>query len=295
MVDSTVFLRSHYHVPEEHAQGVFISVLRAGHIKAAPDYRIERRVCAGDDILFCLRGQGHIRIHGREYHVGPGQLGWIGGAHPHAHWAEPSHPWELLWLRLDGVLLPAVARLLRVDNQPVFTLPKPAEAECILRRILRRFLRPNPVLDAVLNADVAALLACLFLARRRDVGLMYASAADRPSGINRAIEQLSVYYYRQWAVDDAARIAGLGAVQFFRSFRKATGMTPMQYLRRQRMNIAQRRLVETSDSVKEIAEQVGYLDRFHFSREFKRWTGLSPKSFRARELGTGNHRIQSNP
>ena len=285
MVDSSLFLRSYYHTPGEDARRAFITVLRAGHIKAAPDYRIERRVCAGDDLLFCLRGQGHIRIHGTQFLVGPGQLGWIGGAHPHAHWAEPSDPWELLWLRLDGAPLPAIARLLRVDSEPVFTIPKAAEAGRIIGRILRRFVLPDPVLDAVLYADVTALLACLFRAPRRDVDLIHASAADWPPGISRAIEQLSLYYYRQWTVDDVARVAGLSPVQFFRSFRKATGMTPMQYLRRQRMNHAQRGLVESGDSVKEIAEQAGYLDQFHFSRDFKRWTGLSPKFFRAREIG----------
>ena len=62
-------------------------------------------------------------------------------------------------------------------------------------------------------------------------------------------------------------------------------MSPMQYLRRQRTNQAQRRLFESDDSVKEIAEQVGYFNQFHFSRDFNRWTGLSPKFFRAHEYG----------
>jgi AraC-like DNA-binding protein len=254
-------------------------------MRAAADYRIERRVCAGDDLLFCLRGRGQIQTHGKEFVVGSGQLGWINGSHPHAHWADPADPWELLWLRLDGAPLPAIAHLLHVDSDPVLTVPKPSETERILRRILRRFQLPDPALDAVLFADVAALLVCLFRAPRCEVALMHASAADWPPGIRQAIEQLGLYHYRQWTVDQLAQLAGLSAVQFFRSFRKATGMSPMQYLHRQRMNHAQRRLVEGRDSVKEIAEQVGYLDQFHFSRDFKRWTGVAPKFFRARELG----------
>ena len=285
MLDSTIFLRSYYHVPSEEAASTFITVLRAGHLKAAPDYRIERRVCAGNDLLFCLRGEGHIRTRAGEFLVGPGQLGWIEGAHPHVHWAERSDPWELLWVRLDGGPLPAIAHRLRADSEPVFTLPGAAEAERIFRRILRRFLLPDPVLDALMFANATALLVCLFRAPRRDVSSTHASAADWPFGITRAIEQLSLYYYRHWTVAELTRLAGTSAVQFFRAFRKATGMSPIQYLYRQRMNHAQRRLCESDDSVKEIADQVGYLDQFHFSREFKRWTGLSPKSFRAREHG----------
>ena len=49
------------------------------------------------------------------------------------------------------------------------------------------------------------------------------------------------------------------------------------------MTQAKRRLVESDDSVKEIAEQIGYSDQFHFSRDFKRSTGLPPSSWRQRE------------
>ena len=285
MPGSTVFLRSFYHVPSEEVDRAFITVLRAGHLRAASDYKVERRVCGGDDLLFCLRGQGHLRIQGDEFVVGPGQVGWIKGAQCHAHWADPSVPWELLWLRLNGALLPAIADLLHVNREPVFTPPKPADAERIFRRILRRFSLPNPVLDALLFADVTALFVDLCRSPRCNLGPTNTSSVEWPPGIARVIEQLRLYYYRHWSVDELADLAGCSTVHFFRSFRKATGISPMQYLLRQRMNHAQRRLAESKDSVKQIAEQVGYLDQFHFSREFKRCTGLAPKPFRAREVG----------
>jgi YesN/AraC family two-component response regulator len=36
-------------------------------------------------------------------------------------------------------------------------------------------------------------------------------------------------------------------------------------------------LLQSSDSIQQIAEQVGYHDPFYFSRDFKRHTGVSPK------------------
>ena len=276
-------MESYFHSPDVLTQSAFITVLRAGDLKAAPDYRVERSVSPGHDLLLCISGRGYIRIHGTEFPVGPGQLGWIDGAHPHTHWAEPSDPWELLWLRLDGGPLSAIASLLRAAENPVFEFHRPREAQRTVRRILGRFRLPEPPSDAVLNVDVADLVKHIFLSRHGVSQSRRPWQAETTPVVARALEQMAVYYHRAWSIGDLARLSGLSVPQFFRRFHAATGLTPMQWLRRQRMSHAQRRLIESNDSVKEIAEQVGYLDPFHFSRDFKRWTGLAPSHFRERE------------
>ena len=74
---------------------------------------------------------------------------------------------------------------------------------------------------------------------------------------------------------------------FTRTFRQAFGTSPIDWLRRRRITEAQRRLVESDDAIKRIAEQVGYGDRFFFSRDFRKVTGQTPRQFRARERGMG--------
>jgi len=88
-------------------------------------------------------------------------------------------------------------------------------------------------------------------------------------------------------VEQMASLAGLSVPHFFRCFQKATGTTPIRFLRQERISQAKRRLLESRDSIKEIAEQVGYSDPFYFSRDFKQHTGTSPAQFRKRELGEG--------
>jgi len=48
------------------------------------------------------------------------------------------------------------------------------------------------------------------------------------------------------------------------------------------MREAQRMLSETFLSVKEIRAKLGNIDRSHFSREFKKFCGLTPTEFRKR-------------
>ena len=62
---------------------------------------------------------------------------------------------------------------------------------------------------------------------------------------------------------------------------------PIDWLRRERVNQAKRRLTESSDAIEEIATQVGYNDRFFFSRDFNKLTGYSPREFRRREVHAG--------
>jgi AraC-like DNA-binding protein len=49
------------------------------------------------------------------------------------------------------------------------------------------------------------------------------------------------------------------------------------------VDYAKRRLTESRDAIEEVAIQVGYRDRFFFSRDFKKLTGYSPREFRRRE------------
>jgi AraC-like DNA-binding protein len=77
---------------------------------------------------------------------------------------------------------------------------------------------------------------------------------------------------------------------FARRFREVYGTSPIDWLRRERIRQAQRRLGDTEDPVQWIAEQVVYRDRFFFSKDFKRLTGYAPREYRRREAGGASAR-----
>jgi len=277
-------LRSYFHTPTELAEASLLTVLRAGHLRASPDYRVERRVSAGYDILLCLRGGGWVQMKGIDFPVRRGEVAWIDGAHPHAHWPDRAHPWELLWLRIDGKNLASIAEALGVTRAPVFGHPESiGEARRIIRRIFSLLEKRPPALDAVLNAELAALVAWCFRVRESEASAVVMGNKDYAPALRRILDQLSIYYFRRWSMGELAELAGCSVPHLYRIFRRSAQLTPKKWLRRERMHHAQRRLVETADSVKEIAEQVGYEDAFYFSRDFKRFTGVSPSQFRVRE------------
>ena len=83
-------------------------------------------------------------------------------------------------------------------------------------------------------------------------------------------------------VDEMVRQSSLAERTFKRRFTNATGMAPIAYIQRLRIEDAKRRLERTEVSVDEISWQVGYEDPAFFRRLFRRTTGLAPGAYRKR-------------
>lgn len=65
-----------------------------------------------------------------------------------------------------------------------------------------------------------------------------------------------------------------------RYFKSSMNMTPMQYVDSLRMNIARELLTTTTQTLRQIVEQCGYLDESNFARKFKKLEGITPMNYR---------------
>jgi transcriptional regulator GlxA family with amidase domain len=83
-------------------------------------------------------------------------------------------------------------------------------------------------------------------------------------------------------VEEMIKRSKLAERTFKRRFTAATGLAPIAYVQRLRIEDAKRRLERTEDSVDEISWRVGYEDAAFFRRLFKRTTGMAPGAYRKR-------------
>jgi len=83
-------------------------------------------------------------------------------------------------------------------------------------------------------------------------------------------------------VEEMIRRSALAERTFKRRFTAATGLAPIAYVQRLRIEDAKRRLERTDAPVDEIGWRVGYEDAAFFRRLFKRITGLAPGAYRKR-------------
>ena len=75
---------------------------------------------------------------------------------------------------------------------------------------------------------------------------------------------------------------GVHPVHLSRGFRRAFGVTMTDYVRDLRIHYAAEALVASPDPVPRIARSAGYQNVGHFTRSFKRATGLTPAAYRGR-------------
>jgi transcriptional regulator GlxA family with amidase domain len=100
--------------------------------------------------------------------------------------------------------------------------------------------------------------------------------------IKSAQQWLSKHFSLANPVEEMVKRSKLAERTFKRRFTAATGLTPIVYVQRLRIEDAKRRLERTEASVDDISWRVGYEDAAFFRRLFKRTTGLAPGAYRKR-------------
>jgi AraC family transcriptional regulator len=82
---------------------------------------------------------------------------------------------------------------------------------------------------------------------------------------------------------ELASVLGVGEQHLHLLFKRHIGVAPYKYIQRVRLMKAQTQLISRQDTIGRIAEELGFCDQFHFSKEFKKEFGISPTVYRERK------------
>lgn len=107
-------------------------------------------------------------------------------------------------------------------------------------------------------------------------------SGEAPGVLRRAIEHIELSLFSKLSLEDIADNVGMSRAALLRAFQKDLKVSPMVYVRRRRMEEAQRLLVKGQQSVTEVSYLVGYEDLSAFSRAYKVHFGVSPAGIKAR-------------
>jgi AraC-like DNA-binding protein len=103
-----------------------------------------------------------------------------------------------------------------------------------------------------------------------------ASRDDHFARIARVVRYIHAEHANPLSVDDLARKAGMSLAVFHQHFKLVTASSPLQYLKRIRLDRAKRLMAHDGYNASTAARAVGYESASQFSREFKRLFGSTP-------------------
>jgi len=110
-----------------------------------------------------------------------------------------------------------------------------------------------------------------------------ASHNDKYARIARAIKFIHDHYSNKIDIGELANQANMSTSSFHRHFKEITSESPIQYLKKTRLNMARKILLQRHSNANVVAKEVGYESESQFSREFKRYFDELPSSLKNRQ------------
>lgn len=98
--------------------------------------------------------------------------------------------------------------------------------------------------------------------------------------LQKAIKYMDDHFMSEITAVKLADLSGLSIPHFNRLFRKVLRLSPMEYVLSLRIQEAQRLLTTTPSTMGEIAAAIGFYDQSHFTKRFRKITGMAPLAYR---------------
>ncbi len=156
---------------------------------------------------------------------------------------------------------------------------EPALLDAVARFIaLTRDAAAQPLLGPILLREIHARL---LLSAQGAILRRFLRREDPSKHVARAIASIRASIDAPLSVSALAEHAGMSKSSFHTHFKAVTGLTPGQYQKDIRLLEARRLILEGRDAISAVAFDVGYESPAHFSRDYARKFGQSPREDRA--------------
>lgn len=122
-----------------------------------------------------------------------------------------------------------------------------------------------------------------FLLGMSELTPIFGNEAQQIEGpIRHSLDYLSNHITENIRLDSMAAAAGYSLSRFKTKFKETVGITPAEYVTMQKIELAKRRLIESNESITELAYNLGYSSSNYFCSVFKKMMNCSPQNYRLR-------------
>jgi len=225
-------------------------------------------------IYWIDKGQGRLHHHGQDIILCPGNLYLIPAGTVFSYACEKCL--DQHWIHFTATLPGGLPFFELVDPEYVVK-PDDSRTGWMFERIETLIDDHRPRAELEKTGILFLLLASFLGNANREVIAQRRKAYLR---FRDTLKYIDTHLSESLRIATIARVAHLERTYFSRIFRQCLGIKPVEYIMRRRVERAKQRLWGTDEPLRIIAESLGFTDAFHFSKCFKRLTGITPTAFR---------------
>jgi AraC-like DNA-binding protein len=256
-----------------------LNVYRCGFEECSSGYAWGPAIRDHYIIHYVHSGKGTYTLCGKTYTIHPGEGFLICPNQIVAYQADQEQPWTYSWVGFHGLKADSILKKAGLSlEDPVFSYPDITLLAGRLNEMIAS-ARHDHASDLMITGHLYLFLALLVDHRRKNQP-PESKEAGGDGYISKAVEYISKNYGSRLTVGDLARFLRLDRSYFSSLFAKITGMPPLQFILRFKMEKAAELLKNSRYTIGDVARSVGYEDPLQFSKTFKKVMGLSPASYR---------------
>jgi AraC-like DNA-binding protein len=224
-------------------------------------------------LVIVLRGvETHI-CHGQSYEARAGCLMFLNAHEPHSSRSLAAE-YRVIRIRpeaLNRIGLEVIGRNL---ERSYFSSPV-IEDPLIFRRLLDLHLKLEQNTSLLEQESELISAIGLLVARQNYIHPGLKSVGREPQRIKEVQDYLKSHYAENVSLSQLASIAKLSPFYLLRAFHNHVGFPPHEYQIQTRISHA-RQLIHNGHSLSQVAQETGFFDQSHLSRNFKRIVGIPP-------------------
>ncbi len=263
--------------PYEHQE---LAIVCGGYEKCASDFDINRNNYPYCFIKYTVKGKGMLEIKNKILPLKPGVLTGFESGTAHHYKADPKDPMEHIFITFVGNRAGSLFRKSALAKRHCLEAANPEDVLKICRRILDTGLQK----PAFSQEICCSYLRILLLERAVSVPNISPHVSISMSTYRKCKRYIDSNFSSILNPSEVAEQCGINVRYLASLFKRYGLLSPSQYIQRLKLNKAANLLLTTDLKIKEIAEQVGYFDPYHFSKNFKHFHGRWPNHYRLEHM-----------
>lgn len=227
---------------------------------------------------FICEGEGWLKIGDREFYPKPGELYLLPEGVMQSYSAISKNTFKKHWCHFT-------AKIGDKNLFDIIRLPcrvKITDRDYVANLFTRlSYNSKSSELDGIIRAKSLLLEIIAHYVENAVVEDIRLVESESTRKLNYIMDYIECNLGENITVEQLAAMLHFHPNYFIRFFKNHIGTSPIHYINKRKMEKAKNLLSIADMTVTEVAEELGYKDLFHFSKNFKAFTGFSPSEFKA--------------